>query len=291
MSLRLRLLGGLTALVLAALAALAVGTEVAVRHNLMSRLDGQLSTASPRSAPHRHPTAGPHGSPDAPAAPAGSGAPGGDGGGASRGGGGADGVPPQGPVAEVRAAVGPDDYVEYLGDGGAVLSAVGPTVSGGAGRPVLDTAALGASAGTRLLDARTATGSVERVSATTLADGSGVVVAGSLRSVDAAVTHLVEAEAGVGAVVLVVTLALGLVLARAVTRPLEQIAHTADAIAGGDLDPAGARRCRPQRGRPGGRRLQRHARAASPPPSPGVTPPKPTCAASSPTRPTSWPPR
>lgn len=229
MALRFRIVTGLAALVLAALAALAVGTAVAVRHNLLSRLDSQLATASsnlatPSPADRGGATdsgasggAGPSNTADQP----------------GRGGRPPDSAPPA-QTAQVRAAVGPDDYVEYLAPGGSVLTSVTPTVANGADRPVTDPTA--GDAGTRVVTGPGANGAAERVAITTLADGSRVVVAAPLGPIDAAVRHLIEVEVGVGAVVLVATLALGILLARQLTRPLERIATTADAIARGDID-------------------------------------------------------
>lgn len=222
MTLRLRLLVGLAALVLAALAALAIVTTVAVRHNLLGRLDSQLSTASASLS-----VDGDDG--PVPAGRAGPGAgvqPGGD----------RDDLRSPVPAARVRQAAGPNDYVEYLGADGTVDATILPTVAGGAGRPALASAlTTGPAGGTRVLTVSATGGGTDRVAVTTRRDGSAVAVAAPLTEVSATVRHLVEVEAGFGLVVLVVTLGFGVILARHLTRPLEQIALTADAISSGDL--------------------------------------------------------
>lgn len=223
MSLRLRLLVGLAALVLAALAALAIVTTVAVRHNLLGRLDSQLSTASASLSVDS----------DDEAIPAGGAGPGaGD---RSQPGGDQDDRPPA-PAARVRQATGPNDYVEYLGADGTVNATVLPTVAGGARQPNLASSRASVPAGgTRVFTVPATGGGTDRVAVTTRRDGSEVAVAAPLAEVDATVRHLVEVEVGFGLIVLVVTLGFGMVLARQLTRPLEQIALTADAISAGDL--------------------------------------------------------
>lgn len=224
MSLRLRLLVGLAALVLAALAALAIVTTVAVRHNLLGRLDSQLSTASASLSVDS----------DDEAIPAGGAGPGAAD--RSQPGGDRDDRQAPAPAARVRQATGPNDYVEYLGADGTVDLTVLPTVAGGARQPNLASSWASVPAGgTRVFTVPATGGGTDRVAVTTSRDGSGVAVAAPLAEVDATVRHLVEVEGGFGLIVLVVTLGFGMVLARQLTRPLEQIALTADAISAGDL--------------------------------------------------------
>jgi len=72
--------------------------------------------------------------------------------------------------------------------------------------------------------------------------GGAIVVTASLKPIRDTLQHLLIVELGVGLGVLVLTGGLGVALARQATRPLEEIAVTADAIAAGDMDrrvPAG----------------------------------------------------
>ena len=73
-------------------------------------------------------------------------------------------------------------------------------------------------------------------------NGGAIVVTASLQPIRVTLGHLLVVELAVGLGVLVLTGGLGLALARQATRPLEEIAATADAIAAGEMDrrvPAG----------------------------------------------------
>jgi two-component system OmpR family sensor kinase len=84
-------------------------------------------------------------------------------------------------------------------------------------------------------------GSSERVAVLPM-NGGAIVVAASLSPIRDTLRHLLAVELAVGLGVLALTGGLGLALARQATRPLEEIAATADAIAAGEMDrrvPAG----------------------------------------------------
>jgi two-component system OmpR family sensor kinase len=74
-----------------------------------------------------------------------------------------------------------------------------------------------------------------RTLVTTLADGSVLVVAQSMSDVDHAVGRLVWVELLVGASALILLAGIGAAIVRKSLRPLEDIEHTAAAIAAGDL--------------------------------------------------------
>ena len=248
MSLRLRLLAGLAALVVLGLAGFGTGTYVSLHGFLVSRLDEQLAqaaTAVARSTP----------SVDTPRdGPGGGRAGGGSGGGTGNGGNDFGGI---------RANVGPSLFVEILSRDGQVLASV-DSANGSAGPPRLP-------AGTKLLAAVHPPGSdqatgftvdpeghihpsvpqpgpVRALSASSTLGGAErvgliglpgtddtIVIAGSLHPVTQTLHRLLEVEVALGSGVLAVTVLLGLALARQATRPLEEIAETADGIAGGDL--------------------------------------------------------
>jgi len=78
-------------------------------------------------------------------------------------------------------------------------------------------------------------GSSERVAVLPMGGGA-IVVTASLQPIRDTLRQILIVELGVGLGVLVLTGGLGLALARQATRPLEEIAVTADAIAAGDMD-------------------------------------------------------
>ena len=78
-------------------------------------------------------------------------------------------------------------------------------------------------------------GSDYRARALPLDDGTSLVVAVSLKSVDSTVQRLALLITALGLVVLLLTAILGLVVVRAGLRPLEGVEATAEAIATGDL--------------------------------------------------------
>ena len=235
MSLRLRLLTGLAALVLLGLVGFGAGTYVALDRFLVSRLDEQLVSAAnavARSTP----------SPGYPSD--GHGGPGGDAGG-------------------IRANVGPTLFVEVLDADGSVVATVdssaraagSPTLRSGASlvrsvhAGVSETSpgytvdpeghvhAASAPIGpVHIISAPSTLAGPERVALTALPGSSGtIVIAGSLHPVAQTLHRLLMVELAVGAGVMAISLLLGLALARQATRPLEEIARTADGIAGGDL--------------------------------------------------------
>jgi two-component system OmpR family sensor kinase len=81
----------------------------------------------------------------------------------------------------------------------------------------------------------TSGGSDYRARALPLDDGTSIVVAVSLKSVDSTVQRLTWLITALGLVVLLLTGVLGLVVVRAGLRPLEGVEATAEAIATGDL--------------------------------------------------------
>lgn len=249
MSLRLRLLAGLAALVLLGLAGFGTGTYVSLHGFLVSRLDEQLAQAATAVARSTPSVATPGDRP-------GGGRAGGGNGGGGAGSGGND-------FGGIRANVGPSLFVEILSRDGQVVAAV-DSADKSAGPPRLP-------AETKLLEAVHASGSdqptgftvdqeghihpsvprpgpVHTLSASSTLGGAErvalialpgtdntIVIAGSLRPVTQTLHRLLEVELALGGGVLAVTVLLGLALARQATRPLEEIAETADGIAGGDL--------------------------------------------------------
>jgi len=234
MSLRLRLLAGLAALVLFGLVTFGAGTYLALRHFLLSRLDQQLVDAATTVA--RGPSFGDaHGGP-------------GPGFGNDPGG--------------IRADVGPSLFVELLDARGTVLAAVDSSTRA-AGAPDLGSATKeltsvrqssaiqdgspvepdghvhpGASAGAVLVfSAPSRIGGAERVALVSRPGTTEmIVVAGSMHPVTQTLDRLLWVELATGTGVLAITVLLGLALARQATRPLEAIAETADAIAAGELE-------------------------------------------------------
>lgn len=249
MSLRLRLLTGLAALVAVGLALFGVTTYLSVSHFLLQRLDGQLTDAS-RALTNtgaafalstgRLPVSG-QGGPFRPPQGGGSGGPGGG----------------DGPTDEqiVRNAVGPQLYVEFVNRSGQVFEQITATVAPAGVQPVLPASLLAqvalpsgdaggpfppAAAGSipvQVITARaTGEGGRERVAVALPRTGGAIVVASSLVPINQTLGRLLAVEVGVGLLVLALTYGLGLALARQATRPLEEIAAAADDIAAGDLD-------------------------------------------------------
>ena len=235
MSLRLRLLVGLAALVLGGLLVFGAGTYLSLDHFLRGRLDQQLTTAAQSIAQSQRPQ--------------------GDGlhrdGGLPSGGSTSTTLPVEpgggGPTAPdnvddnlIHNLVGPDLYVAVLDADGATVHTTPARTSTGAGAPELSPAVRTGSlpaTGAKVIDTSAAQGgSAERVAVAALPDGGRVVVAGTLRPVTQTLHRLLLIEAAAGATVILVTLGLGVALARMATKPLEDIAEAADAISAGDLD-------------------------------------------------------
>ncbi|HMC08078.1 MAG TPA: HAMP domain-containing sensor histidine kinase, partial [Actinomycetota bacterium] len=245
MSLRLRLLTGLAALVFVGLVVFGTTTYLSVEHILRNRLDGQLTDASRGLTKTGAGQAVGHGIPP------------GEGDGGNRGPG--SGGPPMGsPEDELAArnAAGPELFVEFLTPGGAVWRQFPAEKPSGGVAPALPASVLARVAGYRPLSSEAraappvvvgpfsappasgglARAGAERVAVALPPNGGGIVVAGSLKPMRDTLMRLLEVEVGVGLGVLALTLGLGLALARQAARPLEEIAATADAIAAGDLD-------------------------------------------------------
>jgi two-component system OmpR family sensor kinase len=233
-SLRLRLLTGLAALVVVGLGVFGTVTYLSVNRFLLKRLDSQLSDAARAltgtdAARLRIPAGGGGGGPG--------GGPGPDG----PGGTGSDEM-------SARNAAGPELFVEFVHPDGTAFEPVKATRDPGGVAPQLGkvVAAMATGPGDRpqlrtfTTPAATGGGS-ERVAVLPMSGGA-IVVAASLQPIRDTLWRLLLVELAVGLGVLVLTGGLGLVLARQATRPLEEIAATADAIAAGDMDrrvPAG----------------------------------------------------
>ena len=252
MSLRLRLLTGLAALLVVGLAVFGTTTYFLVDHFLTTTLDGQLQDAARALAnTGLAQSLARGGSPSGPASQPGFNGPGDLGG--SLG---------QGPNDEqvARNAAGPQFFVEFLAPDQAVLEKITATVAPMGLEPTIPAGVLSSMApptdrgfaGSPTPQARVPIttfnaapaggGPVERVAVAYPRNGGAVVVAASLAPIRHTLQRLLEGELAVGLIVLVLSAALGLALARQATRPLEEIAATADAIAAGDLDrrvPAG----------------------------------------------------
>ena len=233
MSLRLRLLTGLAALVVLGLGVFGTVTYLSVNHFLLKRLDSQLS--------------------DAARALTGTDAarlriPGGGGGEGPGGGPGPDG--PGGTGSDemsARNAAGPELFVEFVHPDGTAFEPVKATRDPGGVAPQLGpvVAAMATGPGdrpqVRTFTTSAASGGSERVAVLPMSGGA-IVVTASLHPIRDTLWRLLLVELAVGLGVLVLTGGLGLVLARQATHPLEEIAATADAIAAGDMDrrvPAG----------------------------------------------------
>lgn len=239
MSLRLRLLTGLAALVVVGLMVFGSVTYLSVEHFLLTRLDRQLTDAS-----HALTSTGAAGA-------VGSFTPGNDGGpGPSHG----FDSGPQGPSATdeaiVRNAAGPELFVEFIYRNGnitsvqpttATVSAKGqtPTLPASIWSPLaqpVDGDVVPSTAPVAIYDLPpTSGGPAERVAVSYPRSGIGIVVAASLDPIRQTQQRLLLVEVGVGLGVLALSLGLGLALSRQATRPLEEIAATADAIAAGDM--------------------------------------------------------
>lgn len=242
MSLRLRLLTGLAALVVLGLAVFATTTYLSVEHFLVNRLDQQLTDAARGLL---RTDAGGRLAADGNPGPFGNGGPG-DGPGGGR-------FPNQNQDEQtVRNAIGPELFVEFLAATGTAeqIPAITTTASTGV-EPKLPSALLAriaaasgrsaqppASVPVQVFNADPAGGDgpSERVAVALPASGGAIVVAGSLVAIRQTLGNLLAVEIAVAAGVLALTLGLGLVLARQATHPLEEIARTADAIAAGDMD-------------------------------------------------------
>jgi two-component system OmpR family sensor kinase len=229
-SLRLRLLVGLAVLVLGALVVFGAGTYLSLDHFLRGRLDQQLATAAQSIA-------------QAPRGPGDGNRPSGsfpsDGSTSSNGPPLSGGGDPSLDDNFVHNLVGPDLYVAVLDADGATVHTTPARTSAGAQAPKLSEAARRGplpARGAKVIDASAAKGGAERIAVAKLPDGGRVVVAGTLRPVTQTLHRLLLIEAAAGATVILVTLGLGVALARMATKPLEDIAEAADAISAGDLD-------------------------------------------------------
>jgi two-component system OmpR family sensor kinase len=224
-SLRLRLVTGLAALVVGGLIVFGTVTYLSVNRFLLNRLDSQLSDAaralvSTDAARLRIPSGGDRGGGPGPGGPGGSGS----------------------DETSARNAAGPELFVEFVHPDGSAFEPVPATREPGGVAPHLApvVAAMAVHPGDRP-QARTFTtapaggGSSERVAVLPMGGGA-IVVTASLQPIRGTLRQILMVELGVGLGVLVLTGGLGLALARQATRPLEEIAVTADAIAAGDMD-------------------------------------------------------
>ncbi|TMK49808.1 MAG: HAMP domain-containing protein [Actinobacteria bacterium] len=232
MSLRLRLLTGLAALVVLGLGVFGTVTYLSVNHFLLNRLDSQLSDAARALT----------GTDAARLRIAGGGGLGGGPGPDGPGGNGSD-------ETSARNAAGPELFVEFVHPDGSAFEPVRATSDPGGVAPQLApvVAAMATGRGGDRPQARTFTtsaaagGGSERVAVLPM-NGGAIVVTASLQPIRDTLWRLLVVELAVGLGVLVLTGGLGLALARQATRPLEEIAATADAIAAGEMDrrvPAG----------------------------------------------------
>jgi two-component system OmpR family sensor kinase len=205
-SLRVRLVAGLAALVLFGLAAFGVGTYVALDHFLVGRVDQQLSAGAAAVASSLYEGPGGH-----------------------------DGQAVLYP-ATVRTVVGPDIFVELLGADGTALASV-PAQANSASAPKFPSGATVPSDGSAHVFTTASAGHGAERAAVLQEPGTGltIVLAQSLHPVTQTLHRLLMVELAVGALALLVTLALGLWLAHQAAAPLEEIATTADAIAAGEL--------------------------------------------------------
>jgi two-component system OmpR family sensor kinase len=224
-SLRLRLVTGLAALVVVGLIVFGTVTYLSVNHFLLNRLDNQLSDAaralaSTDAARLRIPTGEGRGGGPGPGGPGGSGS----------------------DETSARNAAGPELFVEFVHPDGSAFEPVSATREPGGVAPQLGpvVAAMAVHPGDgpparAFTTAPAGGGSSERVAVLPMGGGA-IVVTASLQPIRDTLRQILMVELGVGLGVLVLTGGLGLALARQATRPLEEIAATADAIAAGDMD-------------------------------------------------------
>lgn len=133
----------------------------------------------------------------------------------------------------------PSDYrLTVLEPNGAVTYELGqqPGQPGGPALPPLDLVAVRHLGGVPFTVPDRASGSSWRVEAVELPDNAIVAVGLSLGSVDVILRQLLIIEAIVGGIVLFLVGAVATIVVRLGLRPLTRIEHTAEAIAGGDLD-------------------------------------------------------
>lgn len=218
MSLRSRLLIGLVLLTTGGLAAMAVATYEEQRSFLYQRLDQQVAASPFLVAGQLGVRLGPAG---AGATPSGR----------------------VGPLPRARRATvaGADTYGELLGRGERVLKVAAFTYGERRESPPrlprhLVLSRLGPSAPhVFTAGARNGSGPGYRVAAFSLSDGRVLVVAVSLRDVDATLHRLLVVEGSVGGGVIILLLSLGWVVIQVGLRPLGRIGRLASEIAGGDL--------------------------------------------------------
>jgi two-component system OmpR family sensor kinase len=133
----------------------------------------------------------------------------------------------------------PSDYrLTILGPNGTAQYEMGqqPGQPGGPALPALDLAAVRHRAGKPITVPDQAGGSAWRVRAVELSDHRIGVVALSMASLDATLQQLLTIESIVGGIVLVLVGMVATVVVALGLRPLTRIEHTAEAIAGGELD-------------------------------------------------------
>jgi two-component system OmpR family sensor kinase len=133
----------------------------------------------------------------------------------------------------------PSDYrLTVLAPNGAVAYELGqqPGQPGGPALPALDLAAVQHRGAKPFTVPDRAGGSAWQVETVELPDDQIVAVALSLGSVDVILRQLLIIEAIVGGIVLVLVGGVATIVVRLGLRPLTRIEHTAEAIAGGELD-------------------------------------------------------
>jgi two-component system OmpR family sensor kinase len=195
-SLRRRLVAGLLVLTTLAIFAVGLAAVVLLRGYLVDRVDDQLSRAPFRG-----------------------------------------GVPTSPPGGDTNRLPTPFDVVVVDANGKVVLSQPATTLADGTTPDVSSfTATRVAKLDGRVVEVpSTAGGSHYRARARALGDGTALVVAVSLSSVDSTVRRLTLLITALGLVVLLLVGGLGLLVVRAGLRPLLGVERTAEAIAAGDL--------------------------------------------------------
>jgi two-component system OmpR family sensor kinase len=201
LSLRGRLLAALLVFSAVGLALFAGASVVLLRHSLMSRVDEQLLHLAHRFAQPP--------------------------------------LPPSGPLIEPNQPRLPSDFQVTLFRPDGSLEhelAQQPSQPGGPVLPLLNSATAAPLAGKPFTVRDRADGSGWRVHVVELPDHRIGAVALSLASVDATLDQLLAIEGIVGTVVLVLVGVVATIVVRLGLRPLTRIEHTAEAIAGGELE-------------------------------------------------------
>ena len=241
MTLRLRLVLALAALVVVGLAVFGVATYTLYSRAELQRLDDQLTASIPLVRGSLYDKAGMQGD-DGPHDTSG------------------DGSPAQG-RPKPPTVVPPSTYAELRDASGTELSSIQLVDS--TDQPDLAADLTPPATGTAMFTTGSTSGSGEwrvAVASSGTGDGNTVIVAIPLNEVTNSLRRLVYIEAG-SATVLLALLAVGswLILRRGL-RPLEQMATTARTITAGDLSQRVAPSERPHGGRPARPRPQHHAR-------------------------------